>query len=298
MATWQGKTRGGVAGYLTFIYILKYFGLGTAYLILRFVVLYFVLFAPLARQSLWFYFRKIHGWGFWRSFVALFKNFYIFGQMLLDKVALLSGAFTKFTFDFDGEDFLQKMASEGQGGLLIGAHLGNWEIAGQLLDRIDTRINIVMLDAEHKAIKRLLDSVINKHEVNIIAVKPDSFEHLFLIKEALFNNEFVVIHGDRHIPGNKTVKLKFMGKEAAFPLGPFQLATKYNKAVSFVTAVKESRHHYHFMATEPKIYPNAIGAKRKQQLNSIIADYIQWLEDKVKKYPYQWFNYFYFWEKF
>ena len=280
MATWHGKTRGGVAGYLTFIFILKHLGLGFAYFILRFVVLYFVLFAPLARKSLWFYFRKIHVWSVWKSFVGLFYNFYIFGQTLLDKVALLSGVKTKFTFDFDGEDHLRKMASDGKGGMLIGAHLGNWEIAGQLLDRLDTRVNIVMLDAEHQAIKKLLDSVIQKHEVNIIPVKPDGFEHLFLIKEALFNNELVVIHGDRHIPGNKTVSYQFMDRDADFPLGPFQLATKYNKPVSFVTAVKETKRHYHFMATQPKIYANAIGAERKKQLNRIMTDYISWLEDK------------------
>ncbi len=296
MAAWQGKTRGGVAGYLTFIFILKHLGLGFAYFILRFVVLYFVLFAPLARKSLWFYFRKIHGWGFWKSFFGLFHNFYVFGQTLLDKVALLSGVKTKFTFDFDGEDHLRKMASDGNGGMLIGAHLGNWEIAGQLLDRLETRVNIVMLDAEHQAIKKLLDSVIQKHEVNIIPVKPEGFEHLFLIKEALFNNELVVIHGDRHIPGNKTVTYQFMGRDADFPLGPFQLATKYNKPVTFVTAVKETKRHYHFMATEPKTYPNAIGAERKKQLNRIMTDYISWLEDKVQKYPYQWFNYYYFWK--
>jgi predicted LPLAT superfamily acyltransferase len=296
MATWKGKTRGGVAGYLTFIFILKHLGLGFAYFILRFVVVYFVLFAPLARKSLWFYFRTIHGWGVIKSFTGLFKNFYVFGQTLLDKVALLSGVKTGFTFDFDGEDHLRKMASDGKGGMLIGAHLGNWEIAGQLLDRLDTRVNIVMLDAEHQAIKKLLDSVIHKHEVNIIPVKPDGFEHLFLIKEALFNNELVVIHGDRHIPGNKTVTRKFMGKDADFPLGPFQLATKYNKPVTFVTAVKESKKHYHFMATPPITYPNAVGAQRKRQLNLIMTNYILWLEDKVRKYPCQWFNYYYFWK--
>ncbi len=298
MATWQGKTRGGVAGYLTFIFILKYLGLNFAYFILRFVVLYFVLFAPLARKSLWFYFRKIQGWGFWKSFAGLFYNFYIFGQTLLDKVALLSGVSTKFTFDFDGEDHLRKMASDGNGGMLIGAHLGNWEIAGQLLDRLETRVNIVMLDAEHQAVKKLLDSVVQKREVNIIPVKPNGFEHLFAIKEALFNNELVVIHGDRHIPGNKTVTRRFMGREAEFPLGPFQLATKYNKPVTFVTAVKETKRHYHFMATQPKVYSNKLGARRKQQLNQIISDYISWLEDKVRKYPYQWFNYYYFWKLF
>ena len=128
MTSWQGKTRGGVAGYLTFIFILKHLGLKFAYFILRFVVLYFVLFAPLARKSLWFYFRKIHGWGFWKSFVGLFSNFYVFGQTLLDKVALLSGITTNFSFDFDGEEYLKKMVSNGKGGMLIGAHLGNWEI--------------------------------------------------------------------------------------------------------------------------------------------------------------------------
>ncbi len=296
MASWEGKTRGGVAGYLTFIFILKHLGLGFAYFILRFVVVYFVLFAPLARKSLWLYFREIHRWGVWKSFTGLFENFYVFGQTLLDKVALLSGVKTNFTFNFDGENYLRSMASEGNGGMLIGAHLGNWEIAGQLLDRLETKINIVMLDAEHQAIKKLLDSVIQKHEVNIIPVKPDSFEHLFLIKEALFNNELVVIHGDRHIPGNKTVERKFLGQKADFPLGPFQLATKYNKPVTFVTAVKENKRHYHFMATKPKVYPNAVGAERKKQLNLIISDYILWLEDKVLRYPYQWFNYYYFWK--
>lgn len=296
MTSWQGKTRGGVAGYLTFIFILKHLGLKFAYFILRFVVLYFVLFAPLARKSLWFYFRKIHGWGFWKSFVGLFSNFYVFGQTLLDKVALLSGITTNFSFDFDGEEYLKKMVSNGKGGMLIGAHLGNWEIAGQLLDRLDTRVNIVMLDAEHQAIKKLIDSVIQKHEVNIIPVKPNSFEHLFAIKEALFNNEMVVIHGDRYIPGNKTVVHRFMGKDADFPLGPFQLATKYNKPVTFVTAVKETKKHYHFMATNPKIYSNALGDKRKKQINLILNNYISWLEEIVYKYPYQWFNYYYFWK--
>ena len=87
-----------------------------------------------------------------------------------------------------------------------------------------------------------------------------------------------------------------MGREAEFPLGPFQLAIKYNKPVSFVTAVKEGKYHYHFMATKPKVYPNALGKERKKQLQSVMNDYIAWLEDKVSRYPYQWFNYYYFWK--
>ena len=86
--------------------------------------------------------------------------------------------------------------------MLISAHIGNWEIAGQLLDRIKTSVNIVMLEAEHERIKAMLDEVMIKKNMNIIPVKED-YTHLIKISSALKNNELVAIHGDRFMPGSK-----------------------------------------------------------------------------------------------
>ena len=294
MSSWKGKTRGGLAGYQFFLLILKYLGINFAYFFLRFVVLYFVFFVPKGRKPIFWYFRNILHFGWFKSVRFLFKNFYLLGQVLLDKVALLAGFSNQFTFDFEGENHIREMAASG-GGLLIGAHMGNWEIAGQLLERIDTKVHIVMIEAEHEKIKNLLDSVMVKKQMDIIVIK-DDFTHLFKIKEALQKNELVAIHGDRFLAGSKTMTCQFLGKNAEFPTGPFYLAVKYAKQVTFVSAVKQSKKHYHFFATPAKLYKAENNIKsRENQTHTMLLDYVKQLEITVKEQPEQWFNYYYFW---
>jgi predicted LPLAT superfamily acyltransferase len=296
MSSWKGKTRGGLAGYRFFIYLLKYTGLQFSYFFLRFVVLYFVIFAPNARKPIFHYFYEILRFSYLKSIRFTFKNFYLLGQVLLDKVALLAGFSSKFTFVFEGEHFIREMAGS-DGGFLIGAHIGNWEIAGQLLERIETRVHIVMLEAEHEKIKHLLDSVMTKKKMNIITIQ-DDFSHLFAIKDALSNNELVAIHGDRFLPGSKTIEANFLGKPALFPAGPFYMAITHNKPVTFVSSVKETDTHYHFYATAPKLYlAETNKVSRSEQLTLIVNEYVVEMEKILRKHPEQWFNYYYFWAK-
>ena len=46
--TWKGKTRGGIFGYMFFIYMIRCLGITAAYGFLALVVLYFIPFAPKA----------------------------------------------------------------------------------------------------------------------------------------------------------------------------------------------------------------------------------------------------------
>lgn len=294
MSSWQGKTRGGKLGYLFFIQVLKFPGIRFAYFFLHFVSIYFVLFVSKARKPILSYFVNAHNYSKLKAVKSTFSNFYIFGQVIIDKVALMAGFSKKFTFNFDGEEHIQHMA-ENEGGLLIGAHVGNWEIAGHLLKRINTKVHIVMLQAEHEKIKEMLDDVMAEKKMNIISIQED-FSHLFKIKEALQKNEIVAIHGDRFLPGTNTAKRKFFGKDAEFPLGPFLLAVKYKKPVSFVNAFKESSTHYHFFATKPinKIAEATVKGRNNATIE-LLDSYIATLENMLKKYPKQWFNYYYFW---
>jgi predicted LPLAT superfamily acyltransferase len=213
----------------------------------------------------------------------------------LDKVALLAGFNEKFTFDFEGENYLHQM-SEDQGGFLIGAHIGNWEIAGQLLERIKTTVHILMLEAEHQQIKSLLDSVLTQKRMSIITIK-DDYSHLIKIRQALQNNEMIALHGDRFIEGSPTVTRKLLGKEAKFPYGPFFMAVKYGKPVSFVSAVKETNTHYHLYATQPKYYTAGRDKQEIQdQIDKMLNAYTLEMERVLRIYPEQWFNYYYFWE--
>lgn len=293
MAEWEGKTRGGVLGYKIFVWTLNHLGISFAYFLLYPVVFYFVLTAPSAFRSMWHFYRSIMEYGRIRALTSIYRNYYSFGQVILDKTAMLAGFQPDFTFDFEGEEHLRQMKD---GGLLVSGHIGNWEIAGQLLNRLEKRINIIIFDAEHERIKGYLSEVMKERNVHFIVIR-DDFSHLQDIKRAFENKEIVAMHGDRFIEGNKTVVLDFMGRPAAFPISPVNLAARFHVPVSFVFAVKESSHHYHFFATplhEVEFSTNL--RKREESLRKALKIFVRQLEMIVRKYPMQWFNYYDFWK--
>ena len=295
MTSWKGKTRGGLTGYKIFVSVLKYSGLPFAYFLLRFVAFYFFIFSPKSAGTIYYFYRKRLGFGFFRSILFVYRNFFIFGQVLLDKIATMAGFPAKFSFDYEGEQYLRKMVEEETGGLLISAHIGNFEMAGHMLERLKTTINIIMFDAEHEKIKDYLATITSRN-FNVIVMKKDN-SHIYEINKAFREKQVVCIHGDRFVKGSKTLALDFLGEKANFPTGPFYLAMKYNVPVSFVFAMKEQKKHYHFFATPPKYYQQqGVQIKRDQTIHAIIKDYIYEMEKTVRKYPSQWFNYYNFWE--
>jgi len=295
MPSWQGKTRGGVTGYKIFVFTLKFLGIGTAYFLLRVVILYYLLFAPKAVKSTYNYFRNRLQFNFIESSLGVYKNIYAFGQTLIDKIAVLSGFGKKFTFNFENESFLLDLAKKRSGGIILSGHFGNWEIAGQLLERLDARISILMYDEEHQRIKKYLSNVMLERDFEVIPIRDDG-SHLFEIKDALSNGRLIAMHGDRFVEGNDVHSVLFLGKKAKFPTGPYHLAARFHVPILFVYAVKESKYHYHFHAEPPLYipYPGNIES-RKKLTNEFVTKYVHFVEKVLKDYPYQWFNYYNFW---
>ena len=296
MSDWEGKSKGNATGYKIFIALINFFGLSAAYIILNFVALYFFLFSFKSKKHILWYFRNIHQFGYWKSQGYTFKNFYAIGVSILDKVALLSGKNPNFTFDFDGEKYFHKLVEEGNGGIIVGAHIGNWEIAGQLMSRIDIKVNIVMKLNEDEAIKEVIEKAVHLKQMNIINIA-DDFSYLIEIKKALDNNEFVILHGDRFVDESNIATLDFMGHKADFPMGPFLLALKFRKPITFAFAMKERKKHYHFYAMKPiyntkRTNPSALQEKTVE----LMKEYTKALEPMLKKHPEQWFNYYKFWK--
>ncbi len=295
MAEWDGRTRGGATGYKIFIWILKNTNIRLAYFVLYFVAFWY--FLVMNKKPTFFYFRKVLKYSKIKSIISIYKNYYTFGQVLIDKIAVLAGFSSKFTFEFEGEEYLHQMAKENTGGILVGSHLGNWEIAGQLLERIDTKIHILMYDGMQQQIKDLMDEVVQKKNIDIILIKEGDGSYLIKIAEALKNKDIIAMHGDRYLPGTKTITTDFLGYKAKFPTGPFYLAGKYKVPVVYVSAMKEKTTHYHFFATKPKYFKYPTNLKtRDAELKIMVDDYVNEMEKVIKQYPLQWFNFYKFWE--
>ncbi len=290
MSSWEGKSKGNKTGYQIFLWVLKRFGVLPAYFLLRFVVLYYFLFSWRSSRQIYSLYHQRLGYGRMASLFKIYRNYYLLGQSIIDKVVVMSGIKNNFTYNFDGEENLREIVSYKKGGLLLSAHIGNWDIAGHLFKRLNTPIHIVMFDGEQEKIKEWLASVTGKN-INIIVIKND-LSHIYRISEVLKNNELVCLHADRFLEGNKTFSADFLGKKARFPMGPFVLASTFKVPVSYVFAVKESKLHYHFFASSIKNYDYL---DKETVMQEMLLEFTKEMEMKVKRYPEQWFNYYNFW---
>jgi predicted LPLAT superfamily acyltransferase len=290
MPLWQGKSRGNKAGFRIFVWVLKHAGLPAAYLLLRFVAFYFFVFSGKAFRYQYVFFRQRLGFTPFRAIGSIYKNYYWFGQTIIDKIVLTSGMNNPFRFEFEGEENLMAMVAQKKGGLLLSAHIGNWEIAGHLLKRLGTDMHIVMYDGEQQQIKDYLESITEKHAARIILIKED-LSHIYAIQEALSKNAFVCMHADRFLEGNKTLHGVLLNRQARFPAGPFLLARSFQVPVSFVFAMKDKTFDYHFYASASKIY----SGPKESSMQEMLQDYCVQMEKTIRRYPLQWYNYYDFW---
>jgi len=290
MSKWDGKSKGTVLGYRIFVFLIKKAGVKAAYVLLYFVASYYFLFLKKSNKAISYYFKERLGYSWFKSKKMVFKSYYTFGQTIIDKISISAGMRNKFTYEFDGIEILKNLLAEKKGGVLISAHIGNFEIAEHFLGDIDIdfQINLVTTDLEHSAIKNYLESVTQKPTVKFIIIR-DDLSHIFEINAALSKNELVCFTGDRYFEGTKSLSEKILGEEANFPAGPFLIASRLKVPVVFVYVMKEPNLHYHLYARE------AIVKHRDEK--GLLKAYIESVESMLAKYPLQWFNYFDFWNQ-
>ena len=286
MSSWEGKSKGSMLGYRIFVWSLKVFGVKVAYALLYPVTYFYYLFSRKAKTALREFYQVVYPANSKHNSLIR-KTFLVFGRTLVDRVALGLGMHSSYSFRSTGREFMRESFEKGNGCLLISAHLGNWEIAGNLLEQLQMPINVVMLDAENKQLKSYLQSQNKQATYNVIPIKND-MSHLLGIRIALQRGEIVCIHGDRFVPGARTMEATFFGKIAHFPQGPFQVAAKFRVPYHIVFALKEGKYGYTFSSTPMQVSDDP---------HKIVQDFVTELEKRVLKHPEQWFNFYNFYAK-
>ena len=286
---WNGKSRGGRFGYQFFVYTIRLLGLRCAYFFLAFIVIYFIPFAPKATKAIWKYNRQKRGLGVLKSIKELYCHYYVFGQTLIDRVAMKGGLQDRYHYEFGNYDRFLEILNGGEGVVMIGAHIGCWEAGAGFFGTYGKKINIVMLDAEHQQIKDVLEAnAANEKNYNVIPLNQNIIDAMLQIKVALNNGEYICFNGDRYMEKEHVASVDFMGSEALFPLGLFKIAVKCRVPVVFYYSMREPDCTYRFLFEEAVI-------EGKVTPEKLLGQYVKSLEKIVRKYPRQWFNFYDFW---
>ena len=286
---WSGKSRGGRFGYQFFVYIIRLLGVRCAYCFLAFIVIYFIPFAPKATKAIWNYNRQRRNLGIVASIKELYRHYYVFGQTLVDKIAMKGGLGQRYRYEFDNYEQFLEILNSGSGVVMIGAHIGCWEAGEGFFGNYGKKINIVMLDAEHSQIKEVLEKNANKlNNYNIIALNQNIIDAILQMKIALNNGEYICFNGDRYIGVDNTIEMDFLGAKALFPNGLFSIAVKCRVPVVFYYSMREPDYTYRFIFEIPEI-------EKKMSSEKLLEQYVKSLEKIIIKYPRQWFNFYDFW---
>ena len=263
------------------------------YPILSVVVIFYMIFSHKGFMAIWFYFRKIHGYGVIKSFLKTYKNHFLFGLTLFDRFTLFAGEKNIFSISVSGQELFDEIINSKKGGIIASSHLGNFEISGYLLHQTQKRINGIIYSEESPVIQQYRSKILEENNVFQIPILSD-MSHIFMINNVLSRGEILTMPCDRVYTGNKSVDLEFLGMSATFPTGAYHLAAKFDVPVLALFVMKEPARLYRIFISRIDILSEK-DLSTKEKVDQMAKNYVSELEKIAKKYPEQWYNFYKFW---
>ena len=285
--------RGTPASLRIIAWIAAHIGRGAARLLLYPITLYYVITAHAARRMSREYLKRVRGGSahWWH----VFRHFYCFAATILDRVYLLHGRFERFGVTVHGKEILQRQIESGNGSILLGSHLGSFEVL-RALGVMQRRFPLkVLMDTVHNQnITRFFDAL--NPEIAETVIAPDRADTLIRVKESLDGGYFVGMLGDRVSGGDKTTQCQFLGTPATFPAGPVLLAAMMHCPVILFVGLYRGGNRYEIYFEH---FADEIVMDRDRRAESIqlwTQRYARRLEHYVRLAPYNWFNFYPFWD--
>jgi len=254
---------------------------------------YFLLFAPASRRASRNYLRRALGRPpRWRD---LYRHFFTFAATIHDRIYLVNHRFELFDFEVHGEDTLRRLLAGGKGLFLVGAHLGSFE-AIRALGRKNTDLRVAMVMHQDNAQKiNAMLSAINPEAVQDI-IGLGHVDSMLKLREHLDAGGAAGMLADRTLGDDTLYPVRILGANAHLPGGPFRTAALLRRPVVFMTGLYlgGKRYAIHFDALAD--FSGVARDRRDAAVEAAIARYAALLDHYCRTAPYNWFNFFEFWQ--
>ena len=288
---WSGKTDGQPWMQRSLIAMFRVLPLWLLYGIMALVVPFYMLFSRKGYQAMYRFFRDRFGYSPLKSFAKVYANHFRFGQIILDRFGVYSGK--KYQFESEGQELMDGLETHPEGFITLSSHVGNYEIAGYFMQPKQKKFNALVYAGETVTVMENRQRILSQNNMTMIPVR-DDMSHLFLLNSALDEGEIVSMPADRIFGSQKSVECQFFGAKANFPLGAFAMAVQKNVPMLAVFVMKIGMKKYHAYVCEIRCDKQA---NKREQMSQLAQAFAIQLEDIVRRYPTQWFNYFDFWKQ-
>lgn len=288
---WKGSTAGTPWMHRWLIRSLRVLPLRFVYAgAVVFVIPFCMLFAHKGYISIYHFFRRRLNQRPLRAFWNTYINHCRFAQVVIDRFYVYGGG--RIDFEIENYDLYLRLATEPGGFVILSAHVGNYEVAGYTLAAKTKRFNALVYGGEAQTVMQNRSHILTQNNIRMIPIQGD-MSHLFAMSNALAEGESVSIPADRIFGSPRHVECSLFGETARLPLGPFAIAAQRDVPVIAINVMKESAKKYHIYIKQLEAEGNTL----RERSRNLALQYAKNLEETIKDYPTQWFNYYEFWNE-
>jgi len=256
------------------------------------ICFYYLVFSRQARRAIRPYLTRALGRPIsWRD---LFRQYHCFASTILDRVYLLAGQCSHFDIEIRGVELLKDRLARGQGCILLGSHLGSFEIVRAVgLTQRALEIKVLMYEQNAPMIRDIMRGF--NPAVADDVIQTGSPDAMLRVKECLDRGGVVGILGDRLLKQDQATPCKLFGKLAGFPAGTMWLTSILKVPVILFFGLYRggNRYEVHF-----ELFAQEITIDR-QHRDQEIQQWTQRYADRLEHYcclaADNWFNFYDFW---
>jgi len=273
------KQYGSALGHKVILTIYKLFGYRFVSFILKFIAFYYALFTPSVRASLQSFYDGIAKELTFRTY---YEHILSFAHSIFDRF-ISRIAPEELSFERENREAFMGLK---EGGVVLLSHVGGWATAAHSLKAEIPPMHIVMREAQQEKIKRLEREKkrVNEGGVKIIDLNDGAIAANIQIANALMNKEVIAMMTDRVIDERKKIEVEFLGRKVFINQNPFEIAHRFHKKLvaTFVVSIGVAKYKLIFREIDVA----------EKSLQEVAQAYMSILEDIIKVYPNQWYNFY------
>ncbi len=228
------------------------------------------------------------------------RHFLSFAETILDKMLAVGGRYRLDRIRFVGREAIDARVRAKQGALLVTAHMGCLEMCQASADATPGMKLTVLVHTVHaEQFNRMLERLSPGRGISLLQVTEISPATAVLLAERVGRGEFVAIAGDRVpiVAGRASaVQVPFLGHDAPFPTGAYMLAALLKCPLYSLCCIRQGDTHE--VVFEP--LAERVVLPRGDRLGACAvhaAAFARRIERQLARAPYEWFNFFSFWNQ-
>ena len=249
---------------------------------------YFLLLNNQTRSASGRFFRRALGRE--PSFRDYFRQYHTFACSLLDRLAILTDRDQDIEIHISGLEHLERVRDQGLGGVLVGSHLGGFDILRMIgRTRGGYRVKAVMFGDATPHIVRIFQELNPQLHEDVITV-PGPAAILSLWPEVR-KGLLIGLLGDRLMPGERSLTCSFLGEPALFPTTAPYLADILEIPILQFFCLMRSWGSYDIIFEPLSFDPGGPRDQREIRVRALTEQYARNQEHYARLAPYNWFNF-------